>query len=259
MTTDDLTAEQLAALAAIPAKWAQPPREAISKLPKPTKRDAPKGSCSECGGWHGLPAVHLDYMGHAETTLALCDVDPGWTWSPAAIDPATGGPIITVRNGQATMWAVLTVHGKMLMGVGTADAGKGEIEKELIGDFLRNAAQRFGIATALWSKADHAAQTVEDEAPPKPPPPDFVPPRQIADFAILRDFRQRIGKLPDEAKAALKEGWQKAGLSKLELLPPEEVDEVGALISAIEGLVAFGDYDKPEALAEQEALPGTEG
>ena len=47
-------------LAEIPAKYAQPDPATISKLPKPTKRENAKGKCDECGGWHGLPAVHLD-------------------------------------------------------------------------------------------------------------------------------------------------------------------------------------------------------
>ena len=55
-----------------------PPHQ-ISKLPKPLKRDAPKGKCNECGGWHGLPAVHLDYVGHAALTDRLLDADPAWT------------------------------------------------------------------------------------------------------------------------------------------------------------------------------------
>jgi hypothetical protein len=32
------------------------PAHQISKLPKPFKKDAPKGKCQECGGYHGLPA-----------------------------------------------------------------------------------------------------------------------------------------------------------------------------------------------------------
>lgn len=49
--------------------------EVIGKLPKPTKADNPKGECRECGGWHGLPAVHLDYVGHAAATDRLLSVD----------------------------------------------------------------------------------------------------------------------------------------------------------------------------------------
>lgn len=145
-----------AGLGAIPAQWGHPPADMISKLPKPTKRENQKGKCSECGGWHGLPAVHLDYLGHADVTLALIAIDPLWTWEPAAIDVDSGGPMVTLQGGRLVMWAKLTVLGKTIMGVGTVEEGKAEPEKELIGDFLRNAAMRFGVGTALWSKSDSA-------------------------------------------------------------------------------------------------------
>ena len=76
-----------------------PPNQ-ISKLPKPLKRDAPKGRCSECGGYHGLPAVHLDYVGHAALTDRLLDADPAWTWEPLAMTP-DGLPVLDPFGG---MW-----------------------------------------------------------------------------------------------------------------------------------------------------------
>ena len=145
-------------LAGIVDKWAQPPADMLSKLPKPTRRENQKGSCDVCGGFHGLPAVHLDYMGHADVTEALIDADPFWNWRPAAIDHNTGGPVI-VREKMATMWGYLTVLGVERMCVGTADGGKEEYAKELIGDLLRNGAMRFGIGLRLWSKADHLDAT----------------------------------------------------------------------------------------------------
>lgn len=151
-----MTVVDAAGLGAIPAEWAHPPADMIAKLPKPTKRDNQKGKCSECGGWHGLPAVHLDYLGHADVTLALIAIDPMWTWEPAAIDQDSGGPMVTLQGGRLVMWAKLTVLGKTIIGVGTVEEGKPEPEKELIGDFLRNAAMRFGVGTALWSKSDSA-------------------------------------------------------------------------------------------------------
>lgn len=143
-------------LAEIPAKYAQPDPASLAKLPKPTSRDNPKGKCDVCNGWHGLPAIHLDYMGHADITLALIDVDPTWTWEPFAMDEDQGGPKISVQGNRLVMWAYLTVLGKRMLGVGTCEVAKGDPEKELVGDFLRNAAMRYGIATKLWSKADSA-------------------------------------------------------------------------------------------------------
>lgn len=120
------------------------PASAVGKLPKPTKKENPKGKCSECGGWHGLPAVHLDYVGHAATTDRLLSVDPQWTWEPMAYGP-NGEPLMT--NGG--MWIWLTVCGVKKPGF-----GDGASPKEVIGDAIRNAAMRFGVALDLWAKED---------------------------------------------------------------------------------------------------------
>jgi hypothetical protein len=123
----------------------------ISKLPKPLKKDAPKGKCNECGGWHGLPAVHLDYVGHAALTDRLLDVDPRWTWEPVGFG-ADGLPAMDAAGG---MWIRLTVAGVTRLGYGSADGKRGgDAVKEIIGDALRNAAMRFGAALDLWHKGD---------------------------------------------------------------------------------------------------------
>jgi trans-2-enoyl-CoA reductase len=46
------------------------------------------------------------------------------------------------------------VLGQTRLGVGTARHDKADLDKELIGDFLRNAAMRFGICLSLWSKTE---------------------------------------------------------------------------------------------------------
>jgi len=139
------------------------PAHQISKLPKPYKRDSPKGKCSECGGFHGLPAVHLDYVGHAALTDRLLDADPAWHWEPLAVD-ATGLPALDRDGG---MWIRLTVCGVTRLGYGDAQ-GKtgGDAMKERIGDALRNAAMRFGAALDLW----HKGGLHIDEPEPAPPP-----------------------------------------------------------------------------------------
>lgn len=133
----------------------------ISKLPKPLKKDAPKGRCNECGGWHGLPAVHLDYVGHAALTDRLLDTDLHWTWTPMATTPE-GLPKL---DGNGGLWINLTVCSVTRPGYGDAD-GKtgGNATKEQIGDALRNAAMRFGAALDLWHKGDlHRDQGVEGQ------------------------------------------------------------------------------------------------
>lgn len=149
----------------------------ISKLPKPTKRDNEKGKCRECGGWHGLPAVHLDYMGHAEVTDVLLDYDPAWSWEPFAIDQATGLPMVQTLGSDVVLWIRLTIGGVTRPAVGTAPSNKGgDALKELIGDALRNGALRFGIATSLWSKADGVEREAEN-----------VEPDPIPDGALRKD------------------------------------------------------------------------
>jgi hypothetical protein len=43
-----------------------------------------------------------------------------------------------------------------MLGCGSVSASKEDLDKELIGDALRNAAMRVGIALALWSNAEWA-------------------------------------------------------------------------------------------------------
>ncbi|EOM77664.1 hypothetical protein [Rhodococcus rhodnii] len=127
------------------------PASDIGSLPKPTRKDAQKGQCRECGGYHGLPAIHLDYVGHAALTARFLDVDPEWTWEPVSLDQ-NGLPQFDSRGG---LWIRLTICGVTRLGYGDAD-GKtgGNAIKEAIGDALRNAGMRFGAALELWHKGD---------------------------------------------------------------------------------------------------------
>ena len=108
--------------------------------------------------------ITLDFVGHAEITRILIDVDVNWNWSP--VEVANGRPVINETNGMATMWGYLTIHGKTMIGVGSVRADKPDLDKELIGDFLRNASMRFGICLSLWSKSEW------DEHPPAAPKVD---------------------------------------------------------------------------------------
>ena len=101
--------------------------------------------------------INLAYVSHADITRILIEVDPSWSWQP--MEWVNGRPAINVENGTATMWGTLTLLGKSMLGVGSVRADKQELDKELIGDFLRNAAMRFGIALSLWSKQDWSDNT----------------------------------------------------------------------------------------------------
>src|SRR6185312_10673380 len=163
----------------------------ISKLPKPYKKDSPKGQCKECGGYHGLPAAHLEYVGHAALTNRLLDADPNWTWEPLALGP-DGYPVI---DGSGGMWIKLTVCGVTRLGYGDAQ-GKtgGDAMKERIGDALRNAAMRFGAALDLWHKGELHAEEKEE--------PELLPAEKF------EYFKKRIKDQVTKEKA--KEVWQEA-------------------------------------------------
>jgi hypothetical protein len=195
MTTDDdqptnrMTDEKAAALRkAFPAS-------AIGKLPRATRQDAAPGNCGECGKWHKLPAIHLDYVGHAAVTARLLTVDPAWSWEPFSYDNM-GLPAIDPRGN---LWIRLTVCGVTRIGV-----GDGNSVKELIGDAIRNAAMRFGVALDLWTKEElehgpgeaaspqvtglpSSSGNRTDERPPPEPAPDPPPNTQAQDAAPKRD------------------------------------------------------------------------
>lgn len=120
-----------------------PPNE-IGKLPK--------------GG------IMLDFVGHGYLTKRLLDVDPLWVWNPVAWGE-DGLPVFDDKGG---LWIKLTVCGVTRLGYGDAGGKQGpQAVKEAIGDALRNAAMRFGVALDLWCKGD----------------PDAPPPKSDADLA----------------------------------------------------------------------------
>ena len=130
-----MTEPNLTALAKLRVPF---PPEQIGKLPK--------------GG------VQLDFVGHGFITARLLDVDPLWTWEPVALD-GQGLPLLDEFGG---LWIRLTVCGVTRLGYGDAGGRKGpNAVKEAIGDALRNAGMRFGLALDLWSKGD-------PDAPPAP-------------------------------------------------------------------------------------------
>ena len=133
-------------LSEILSKYAVPDPKIVGKLPK--------------GG------AQLDFVGHADITRLLLEIDPTWRWVP--IEWKDGRPAIHIENGMATMWGELTLLGQARLGVGSVRADKVDLDKELVGDFLRNAAMRFGICLSLWTK-----QEWEDlgETPKKPARP----------------------------------------------------------------------------------------
>lgn len=101
------------------------PSESVGKLPR--------------GG------LQLDYVGHAAVTDRLLQVDPEWSWEPAG-RTEQGLPAL---DAEGNLWIRLTVCGVTRLGV-----GDGKNMKERVGDALRNAAMRFGVALDLWTKEE---------------------------------------------------------------------------------------------------------
>jgi hypothetical protein len=102
-----------------------------------------------------MPAIHLDYVGHAAVTDRLLTVDPEWNWEPFAVDEH-GLPAL---DQWGNLWIRLTVAGVTRVGV-----GDGASMKERIGDALRNAAMRFGVALSLWTRDELESGNEEEKA-----------------------------------------------------------------------------------------------
>jgi len=231
-----------AALHAAATKWANPPANMIAKLPRYTgPRDTPKNqrkreNCHICHGYHEMPSIHLDYMGHADVTLALIDTDPMWTWEPCAYDE-TGAPQIAHMNGRLVLWGWLELHGVRRLAVGTCDDTKTDPEKELVGDLLRNGAMRFGIGTALWSKADAHDEppTNPEKKPSKPatkPSENGGPTDGYVESAVLK---LRCNALSPTQKTELLNRWPlKLKKPIPDMIPPSVAAELERLLDSIE-------------------------
>lgn len=138
------------------------PRESIGKLPK--------------GG------MMLDYVGHAAVTERLLTVDPEWSWEPFALGD-DGLPALDRHNN---LWIRLTICGVTRIGV-----GDGKSAKECIGDAIRNAAMRFGVALDLWAKENlvEFEQAIRHDAAPavERPAPESAPETHTAPLAAADD------------------------------------------------------------------------
>lgn len=123
--------------------------------------------------------IKLDYVGHAEITRILTEIDPLWKLEPIKIDD-DGLPAYRVENGMAHMMGALTLLGHTRLGVGSAPHNKQDLIKELWSDLIRNTAMRFGIAVSLWSKEEWGGES--DVAPKKKAPAKKAPePAPVAD------------------------------------------------------------------------------
>jgi hypothetical protein len=173
--------------------------ELIGKRPQPTCRDCSqsrskvcdqhrKSRCNDCGQYITNAHIHLDFVGHADTTDRFIKVDPDWSWEPLAYDER-GLPAFDQNGG---MWIKLTIAGTTRIGYGDAQGKTGpNAVKEAIGDALRNAGMRFGVGLDMWRK--EAAETADTiTASPQPPV------QQRTNHQWLEGVERRIGEADTE-------------------------------------------------------------
>ena len=204
-------------------KYAVPDPKIVGKLPK--------------GG------TQLDFVGHADITRILIEIDPHWRLVPIAWD--NGRPAMNIVNYMATMWFELTLLGTSRLAIGTAKANAFDLDKQLYGDALRNGAMRFGISLNLWTKnewedLDHnpapvkarptATASATEQAPKQSKPKTMTPvsEAQINQFNAACEAKG-IAPLAVALNAGIPEGtpWMESHLP--------------ALRSAFKELVAFKD------------------
>jgi hypothetical protein len=181
------------------SKYGVPDPKIVGKLPK--------------GG------MQLDFVGHADVTKMLIEIDPEWTWEPTAFD-ANGLPAYRVENGMAHMAGWLTILGVRRLGIGSVMHNKPDLLKELISDFIRNAAMRFGVCLALWTKQEWEDVSHTPSTPvAKPAPIAKVEPAKPTDPLVSMD---NIKRFVDACKAAGLNHEQIAKSAKLDLADLKE-------------------------------------
>lgn len=206
-TSSQWLAELQAGLTDLYRTWRNPPPELIAKV--------------QAGG-----GFQADYLSHADTTRALLEADPLWTLEPAVVDEASGGPVIVRKDGRLVSWWRLTVLGHERLCVGTCADNKAEPEKELIGDAIRNGAMRFGVALALWSKAEWA-----DTPTPRPSSSAEDGRRKALSDALLG----AVKALDEDTRAAFRTIVDGAGLpDRTSAMTVPQLEEATALLAELQ-------------------------
>jgi hypothetical protein len=188
------------------AKLREPfPASQIGKLPK--------------GG------VTLEFLGHGFLNQRLLDVDPLWNWEAFALDD-DGLPKF---DADGCLWIRLTVCGVTRIGVGDAGGKTGpNAKKEAIGDALRNAGMRFGLALDLWCRGN-------PDAPAEKPKMSaamknltaVVKKLKLDPKALGHRFQDDYGMTIYEADDSVVEAFTKI-IEEEKAEPPLVVDEVAA-------------------------------
>lgn len=164
--------------------------------------------------------ITLDYVGHGAVTSRLLEVDPEWTWEPLAFDQ-DGLPRFTLdaSGNPIAFWIKLTVGGVSRLGCGTCKGNQFDAEKVLIGDAIRNAAMRFGVALDLWIKG----QAEDDE---QFAGTGYVEREDPAIPGLRSSVQAAIDKLTDVEKDALKAWFAEKNLPPVKRMNAAQADMV---------------------------------
>lgn len=175
--------------------------------------------------------TQLNYVGHAEVTKILLEIDPLWSIEPVAFDEA--GLPAREKIGtmiQAGFW--ITILGHRRYCVGSVEDRKVDVGKELVSDAIRNGAMRAGVAVQLWSKEEWGEQPAKPvkktakkapQTPPEAPQSDANTGQVLADPEIVGRFVAACkgGSLnPDEVA-------KKAGVN-LDAVTVDDMDKLRA-------------------------------
>lgn len=245
------------------------PAEVIGKLPRVTCKACSNKNCGNdshkprkcdgqgradrtaCSGWLSPAHIHIDFVGHAHVTDRLLSADPEWTWEPLAFDEH-GLPLISRNGNDAVLWIRLTVAGVTRLGVGTAPAGGFEVEKQLIGDAIRNAAMRFGVALTLWAKADLESSLTHETAEPPPSAPPARQERTPSPAPAARPAKAT------DAPKRVTAGWVREFMARANAIgcSAEELRDLASLVSdgRTESLSALHETEAGEALGHLDAI-----
>lgn len=244
------------------------PEGMVDKLPKGVRKnqdgsDPRPENCATCHGYHKPAAFHLDYIGHARVTDRLNSVDPLWFWTPYAEDPITGLPLLDYdgQNRPCGMWIKLHACGKTMIGYGTTEP-KADAVKELIGDAIRNAAMRLGVALGMWVKGEmeslaDSPESLGQQAPAAKPPerdpkskqPIITKPQADELVAMFDDI------VDDDARKIAKREW----LAAFEVNSPRKLTQDQFTGAKLWIAARIDSYDADAAPQETTDGPADEG
>jgi len=164
----------------------------------------------------------LDYVGHADITRILIEIDPHWRLVPIAWE--NGRPLVNIVNDMATVWFEMTLLGQARLAIGSAKANSLDLDKILYGDALRNGAMRFGIGLSLWTKQEW--EDLDHHTPAPAPRPAAKPAAKPAGKA------SPTKELTEEQIAQFKAACDNVGLNIVDVIAHAGIDSNRPLIEA---------------------------